>query len=66
MKEELTMKQARMLRNFSREYVAKELGVNSSTILSWETNKTLPNVQQFRRMCNLYGVDSNAIFVPEQ
>lgn len=36
-----------------------------STLVSWEQEKTFPQVPQFNALCKIYGCTMNDIFVPE-
>lgn len=45
---------ARKKRGLSQERVAKKLGVSRQTISKWETNETLPDIQQSKKMAQLY------------
>lgn len=47
---------ARKKSGLSQEDVAEKLGVNRQTISKWETDETLPNIQQAKRMALLYNL----------
>ena len=47
---------ARKRSGLSQEDVAEKLGVNRQTISKWETDETLPNIQQAKRMALLYNL----------
>ena len=46
--------QARKKRGLSQEAVAEKLGVSRQTISKWETDETLPDIRQSKRMAALY------------
>lgn len=46
--------QARKKSGLSQEDVAEKLGVSRQTISKWETNETLPDVHQAKKMSSLY------------
>ena len=48
--------QARKKSGLSQEEVAEKLGVSRQTISKWETNETLPDVHQAKKMSSLYHV----------
>ena len=48
--------QARKKRGLSQEEVAEKLGVSRQTISKWETNETLPDIRQSKRLAVLYHV----------
>ncbi len=48
--------QARRKKGLSQEEVAEKLGVSRQTISKWETNETLPDIRQSKKLAVLYGV----------
>lgn len=46
--------QARKKCGLSQEEVAEKLGVSRQTISKWETNETLPDIRQSKRLAALY------------
>lgn len=48
--------QARRKRGLSQEAVAEQLGVSRQTISKWETDETLPDIRQSKRLAVLYGL----------
>ena len=59
---------ARKKRGLSQEKVAEKLGVSRQTISKWETNETLPDIDQFKRLADLYAMslDELVTFHPEE
>ncbi|WP_347565168.1 helix-turn-helix transcriptional regulator [Pseudoflavonifractor sp. 60] len=47
---------ARRKKGLSQEAVAEKLGVSRQTISKWETDETLPDIRQSKRLAVLYGV----------
>lgn len=47
---------ARKKSGLSQEAVAEKLGVSRQTISKWETDETLPDIRQAKRMATLYHV----------
>lgn len=47
---------ARKNRGFSQEMAAEKLGVSRQTISKWETDETLPDIQQSKKLAVLYGL----------
>ena len=45
---------ARKKNGFSQEEVAEKLGVSRQTISKWETDETLPDIRQSKRLAVLY------------
>lgn len=50
----ITLKAARVNVGLDQSEVAKKLGVNIATVSSWETGKTNPSLENFRKLCELY------------
>lgn len=59
----LTLKAARVNKNYTQREVANLLGKNVSTILNWE-NGNGKNISwfDFQRLCKLYEVSTDVIF----
>lgn len=47
---------ARKKKGFSQEMVAEKLGVSRQTISKWETDETLPDIRQSKKLAVLYGL----------
>lgn len=47
---------ARRKKGLSQEMVAERLGVSRQTISKWETDETLPDIQQSKKLAVLYGL----------
>lgn len=47
---------ARKNKGLSQEVVAEKLGVSRQTISKWETDETLPDIQQSKKLAVLYGL----------
>lgn len=47
---------ARKNKGLSQEEVAEKLGISRQTISKWETDETLPDIRQSKRLAVLYGV----------
>lgn len=47
---------ARKKKGMSQEEVAEKLGVSRQTISKWETDETLPDIRQSKRLAVLYGL----------
>lgn len=48
--------QARKKKGLSQEAVAEKLGVSRQTISKWETDETLPDIRQSKKLAVLYGL----------
>ncbi len=47
---------ARKRRGMSQEEVAEKLGISRQTVSKWETDETLPDIRQSKRLAVLYGL----------
>lgn len=48
--------QARKKKGLSQEEVAEKLGISRQTVSKWETDETLPDIKQSKRLAVLYGM----------
>lgn len=60
----MTLKEARLNARYTQKEAARLLGVSVPTLWNWENGTSEPNVTAFRKMCELYQVKSDAIFMP--
>ena len=56
-----SLAQARRKAGLTQEAVAEKLGVSRQTISKWETNETLPDIRQSKRLAMLYRVTLDAL-----
>lgn len=54
---------ARKRCGLSQEEVAEKLGVSRQTISKWETDETLPDIRQSKKMANLYHMSLDELIV---
>lgn len=47
---------ARKKRGLSQEEVAEKLGISRQTVSKWETDETLPDIRQSKKLAVLYGL----------
>ena len=43
--------------------MSKKLGISNNTLINWEQGKDSPKISQFRRLCEMYGVREDDIFL---
>ena len=48
--------EARKKASLSQEVVAEKLGVSRQTISKWETNETIPDIYQSKKLSKLYNL----------
>ena len=61
----LSLKAARVNAGLTQAEMAKRLDVAPVTIWKWETGKSEPKVNQFKRFCEVCGLKMDDIFLPE-
>jgi len=57
----ISLKAARVNAGLTQEEAANALGINKSTLISYEAYRTLPNIELARRMSELYALPSENI-----
>ncbi|MDD6312002.1 MAG: helix-turn-helix transcriptional regulator [Firmicutes bacterium] len=62
----VSLKAARVNANLTQNDVAKAIGVDKSTIISWEKGRTAPTLSVMQRLCRLYKASIDDIFLPNQ
>lgn len=62
----ISLAAARVNANLKQEELAKLLGVNKSTIVSWEKGKTEPNANQLKKISAISRIPMDFIFIPEE
>lgn len=61
----LSLRAARVNAGYTQKRAAELIGVNVSTLIKWENGVTYPTVIFFKRLCGLYSVSVNDIFLKE-
>jgi DNA-binding XRE family transcriptional regulator len=61
---QITLKAARVNAGLTQEEIASKIHVNKATIINWEKGKTSPSAVQFEKICMLYNVKKDDIFIP--
>lgn len=61
----LSLKAARVNAGLTQVEMAKRLDVAPVTIWKWETGKSEPKVNQFKKFCEVCGLKMDDIFLPE-
>ncbi len=60
---QVTLKAARVNANLTQKQAGERIGVDTSTIWSWENGKTSPKAFQLEALCRVYGVSIDNIFL---
>lgn len=61
----ISLAAARVNAKMTQEFVAKSLGISKSTVVSWEKGKTSPKASDLKKMCELYCITMDYIFLPD-
>mgnify|MGYP000852019157 CR=1 FL=1 len=61
---QISLAAARVNANLTQAEVAEKLHVAKPTIISWEKGKTAPRHDQLKRLCEIYKIPIDYIFVP--
>lgn len=51
------LRAARLSKNMQQKEVAEIMGVRGSTISNWENGRSQPDIDEFVKLCSIYGVD---------
>lgn len=55
----ITLEAARRNAGMSQKDAAEALGVNAKTLSRWERSQSFPDVQNIKKIENLYGIEYN-------
>lgn len=61
MKIGVKLKEARIQRKWTQDYVASQLQVSRSTISSWEVGRTYPDLESLVRLSNLFEISLDTL-----
>lgn len=59
----VSLEAARVNAGLSQKEAAKQLGVNVTTLSNWERGKTSPDVDKFKKLCEVYNCPGDLIFL---
>lgn len=62
----VSLKAARVNAGLRQTDVAAALNVSPISVSNWESGKTSPKIKVLQKMCSLYGVDIDGIFLPDE
>ena len=63
---QISLKAARVNAGLTQKIAAQSIGVDPSTVVSWENGKTAPRAPQLAALCKLYGVSIDQVFLREK
>jgi len=61
----ISLAAARVNANMSQSDTARAMNVTPNTVSNWETGKTAPTVLQMQKMCQIYKMPFDVVYVPE-
>jgi len=61
----ISLRAARVNANYTRQQAAELIGVSTTTIKNWECGRTEPSMAKFRKLCELYKLPGDFIFLPK-
>lgn len=62
----ISLKAARVNAKYKQKEVAKLININPSTLSSWENDHGVPDAIQLRKLCELYNVTMDDIFLTKK
>lgn len=63
---QISLKAARVNCNLTQQEAANALGINKETLGNWERGKTFPTALMFTKLCELYKLSPDEIFLTKQ
>ncbi len=60
---QISLKAARVNAELSQQDVANALRISKSTLINWEKGRTAPDVVQMQKLCEIYQIPLNDIFL---
>lgn len=60
----ITLAAARVNAGMNQKEAAQRMGVSSNTILSWEKGTSPIKAMQLQKLCGIYGLTMDDIFLP--
>ena len=63
---QISLKAARVNAEMTQEQAARKIKVTKTTIFNWEKGKCYPDVLKLKRLCGLYGVQIDDIFLSQR
>lgn len=63
---QVSLRAARVNQNLRRIDASKSIGVSDRTLYNWESGKSFPPADMLLRLCELYKVPIDNIFIPRK
>lgn len=61
---QISLAAARVNAGLTQEEVARILGISKNTLINWEKGKSIPRATQMQKMCEIYNISEEYIFLP--
>lgn len=61
---QISLAAARVNAGLTQEEVARNLGISKNTLINWEKGKSIPRATQMQKMCEIYNISEEYIFLP--
>ena len=61
---QISLAAARVNAGLTQEDVARNLGISKNTLINWEKGKSIPRATQMQKMCEIYNISEEYIFLP--
>ena len=61
---QISLAAARVNAGLTQEEVARNLGISKNTLINWEKGKSIPRATQMQKMCKIYNISEEYIFLP--
>jgi len=56
------LRNTRLMRGYTQQYVADQLGKTINAVSQWEMGKTSPPADDLMELCRIYGITPNQVF----
>lgn len=63
---QISLKAARVNANLTQQEVSQMMGISKSTLIKWEKGQTSPNYFQLVKLCRIYAITIDDIFLQEK
>lgn len=60
---QISLAAARVNAGLTQEEVARSLGISKNTLINWEKGKSIPRATQMQKMCEIYNISEEYIFL---
>lgn len=54
---QISLKAARVNAELTQKEASERMGIDVSTIVSWESGRTSPKATQLQKLCDIYGLE---------